>query len=222
MMVKNCYTLLLISKLINNLQGAQYFTKLDIWWGYNNMCIQEGDEWKAAFQTNWGLFEPLIMFFRLTNSPTTFQTMMNNIFWDLIAEGIVYHSPCPGMPLLAPALPQAREVTIEMDPVKVAGVVEWLEPQNKKKVEANSSDFATGAVLSQQSLEDEKWHLVAFYSKSLNMVEWNYKIHDKEMLAIIQLFKKWQHFLEGMQHKFEVWMDHKDLEYFWTAKKLNR
>ncbi|KAG5729114.1 hypothetical protein E4T56_gene3167 [Termitomyces sp. T112] len=89
MMVKNHYPLSLISKLINNLQSAQYFTKLDVWWSYNNMCIQEGDEWKAAFQTNQGLFEPVVMFFGFTNSPAIFQTMMNNIFLDLIAEGIV-------------------------------------------------------------------------------------------------------------------------------------
>ncbi|KAG5729279.1 hypothetical protein E4T56_gene8083 [Termitomyces sp. T112] len=89
MTVKKCYPLLLISELINNLWSAQYFTKLDVWWSYNNMHIQEGDKWKAAFQTNWGLFKPLVMFFGLTNSLATFQTMMNNIFWDLIAKGLV-------------------------------------------------------------------------------------------------------------------------------------
>jgi hypothetical protein len=51
--------------------------------------MKEGDEWKAAFCTNRGLFEPLVMFFGLTNSPSTFQTMMNDIFQDLIMEGVV-------------------------------------------------------------------------------------------------------------------------------------
>ena len=51
-MVKNAYPLLLISDLINRLWGVCYFTKLDVWWGYNNVCIKEGDEWKAAFRTN--------------------------------------------------------------------------------------------------------------------------------------------------------------------------
>jgi Reverse transcriptase (RNA-dependent DNA polymerase) len=51
--------------------------------------IKEGDEWKAAFCTNRGLFEPLVMFFGLMNSPSTFQTMMNEIFQDLISEGVV-------------------------------------------------------------------------------------------------------------------------------------
>jgi len=89
MMVKNKYPLPLISKLISQLYGAKYFTKLDVCWGFNNVCIKPRDEWKAAFQTNRDLFEPLVMFFGMTNSPAIFQTMMNDIFQDLIAEGIM-------------------------------------------------------------------------------------------------------------------------------------
>ena len=69
---------------MNKLKGAKYFTKLDIRWGYNNVQIKEGDGWKAAFLTNRGLFEPLVMFFGLTNLPATFQTMMNELLQDLI------------------------------------------------------------------------------------------------------------------------------------------
>jgi hypothetical protein len=89
------------------------------------------------------------------------------------------------------------------------------------QVEADSSDFATGVVLSQQSSDDLKWHPIAFYSKSLNTVEQNYKIHDKEMLAVMRALEEWRHFLKGAKHKVEIWMDHKNLEYFMTAKKLN-
>ena len=89
MTIKNWYLLPLIPELINQLRRAKYFMKLDVWWGYNNVQIKEGDEWKAAFQTNRGLFEPLVMFFGLTNSLAMFQTMMNDIFQDLIMEGIV-------------------------------------------------------------------------------------------------------------------------------------
>jgi len=89
MMVKNKYPLPLISELVSQLRKARYFTKLDVCWGFNNVCIKPGDKWKAAFQTNRGLFEPLVMFFGITNSPATFQIMMNDIFWDLIAEGIM-------------------------------------------------------------------------------------------------------------------------------------
>ena len=87
--MKNKYPLPLISELINKLQGARYFTKLDVRWGFNNVRVKEGDEWKAAFRTNRGLFEPLVMFFGLTNSPATFQTMMDGIFEELISEGVV-------------------------------------------------------------------------------------------------------------------------------------
>ena len=62
---------------------------------------------------------------------------------------------------------------------------------------------------------------MAFYSKSLSPVERNYEIHDKEMLAIICVLEEWRHFLEGAWHSVEIWMDHKNLEYFMTAKKLN-
>jgi len=89
------------------------------------------------------------------------------------------------------------------------------------RVEADSSDFATGVVLSQQSMMDGKWHPVAFYSKSLSSVERNYEIYDKEMLAIIRALEEWRHFLEGATYLVEIWTDHKNLEYFMTAKKLN-
>jgi hypothetical protein len=88
--VKNQYPLPLISDVVDKLKDTKIFTKFDIRWGYNNVRIKEGDEWKAAFKTNRGMFEPLVMFFGLTNAPTTFQAMMNEIFKDLIATGKVF------------------------------------------------------------------------------------------------------------------------------------
>jgi hypothetical protein len=70
-------------------------------------------------------------------------------------------------------------------------------------------------------MDDLKWHLITFYLKSLNTVEWNYDIYDKEMLVVMRALEEWRHFLEGAQHKVEIWMNHKNLEYFMTAKKLN-
>jgi Reverse transcriptase (RNA-dependent DNA polymerase) len=77
----------LISSVIDRLTGCTLFTKFDIQWGYNNIRIKPGDEWKAAFLTPEGLFEPTVMFFGLTNSPATFQTMMNTIFRKEVQEG---------------------------------------------------------------------------------------------------------------------------------------
>ena len=75
-----------MSDLIRDLGGASLYTKLDVRWGYNNVRIKKGDEHKAAFKTRRGLFEPTVMFFGLTNSPATFQTMMNHLFRPLIAK----------------------------------------------------------------------------------------------------------------------------------------
>jgi len=319
MTVKNKYPLPLISELVLQLRGARYFTKLDVRWGFNNVRIKPGDEWKAAFWTNRGLFKPLVMFFGMTNSLATFQIMMNDIFRDLIAKDImvVYlddiliftrteEEHAKAIRWVLQVLQEHKlflrpekcefckerieylglvisENEVSMDLVKVAGVREWPTPENKTdiqaflgfvnfyqrfirdfsakarplfdltrseqawtwsgrkqtavttalvlmfpqdsepfRVEADSSDFATGAVLSQQSTTDGKWHSVAFYSKSLSSVERNYEIHDKEMLAIIHALEEWRHFLEGATHSVEIWTDHKNLKYFMTAKKLNR
>ena len=70
--------------------------------------------------------------------------------------------------------------------------------------------------------KDGKWRPVAFLSKSLNEIERNYEIYDKEMLAIIRELESWRHLLEGVQFKFEIWTDHKNLEYFMKAQNLNQ
>jgi len=81
--VKNNYLLLLITDLIDNIGSKKVFTKMDLQWGFNNVRIKEGDEWKGAFTMHIGLFEPTIMFFGITNSSATFQAMMNEILRDL-------------------------------------------------------------------------------------------------------------------------------------------
>jgi hypothetical protein len=266
------------------------------------------------------------MYFGLTNSLATFQTMMNEIFQDLITEGVVsvylnniliftnsleehWRITCLVLDrmrehklYLWPEKCKFEKVRIEylgiiishnkveMDPVKIAGAADWPTPSNKKEVqsfvgfvnfyrrfipglshhahalfdltmkdirfiwglpqedsfmklkelvtlapvlvlpnddlpfrlEADGSGIATGAVLSQQQVDDNAWHPVAFLSKALNPVERNYEIHDTEMLAIIRGLEEWRHYLEGARHPVEIWTDHKNLEYFRVAQKLNR
>jgi len=87
--VKNNYPLPLISDIIENMGTKRVFTKMDLRWGYNNVRIKEGNEWKAVFTTPEGLFKPMVMFFGLTNSPVTFQVMMNKVLRDLINTGKV-------------------------------------------------------------------------------------------------------------------------------------
>jgi hypothetical protein len=93
--ISNQYPLPLITDLLTDLGGATIFTKLDVKDRYNNIQIKEGDEHKAAFKTKYGLWEPLVMFFGLKNSPATFQNMMNYEYRDVIdywnARGTAIH-----------------------------------------------------------------------------------------------------------------------------------
>jgi hypothetical protein len=264
------------------------------------------------------------MYFSLTNSPAMFQMMMNEIFQDLITEGIISvylndiliftNSLEEHCQITRLVLDRMREHTlylqpekykfektkikylgiiishkVEMDPVKIAGVADWPMPSTKKEVqsfvgfinfyrrfilgfshharalfdltmkdvrfiwglpqedsfmklkelitsapvfilpnddllfrlEANGSSITTGAVLSQQNVDDNVWHPVAFLSKALYPVERNYEIHDTEMLAIIRGLEEWRHYLEGVRHPVEIWTDHKNFEYLRVAQKLN-
>jgi len=323
--IKNNYPLPLISDVLENIRTKRLFTKMDLRWGYNNVRIKEGDEWKATFTMPEGSFEPTVMFFGLTNSPATFQAMMNELLRDLINTGkvvvfiddvIVGTETEEGHDELVAEVVKrleesdlyvkpekckwkVREVEflgvvirlegIKMEKEKVKGVLEWpipkcvkdvqkflglanyyrrfiegfatvarplhdlvkkdkkwewtekeentfkelkerftkelvlaaLDIDKKMRMEVDASDYATGGVLSMEC-EDGLWRLVAFLSKSLNETERNYEIHDKEMLAIIRGLENWRHLLEGARFKFEIWTDHKNLEYFMKAQKLNR
>ena len=87
--IKNKYPLPIIQELLDLLVEAIIFSLVDIDTGYNNIRMFKDDIPKAAFITNLGMYEPLVMFFGLTNSPATFQTMMNALFKDLIYAGKV-------------------------------------------------------------------------------------------------------------------------------------
>ena len=89
------------------------------------------------------------------------------------------------------------------------------------RVEADASNYTTGGVLLMKC-SDKLWRPVTFLSKSLSNTERNYEIHDKEMLAVVRCLEAWRHFLEGTTIKFEIWTDHKNLEYFIKAQKLNK
>ena len=323
--VKNNYPLPLISDVLENIGMKKLFTKMDLRWGYNNVRIKEGDEWKAAFMTPEGLFELTVMFFGLTNSPATFQAMINELLRDLTNTGkvavfiddVIVGTETEGEydELVVEVIRRleendlyvkpekckwkVREVEflgvvigpegIKMEKEKVKGVLEWPTPKSvkdvqkflglanyyrrfiegfatvarplhdlvkkdkkwewtekeerafkelkerftkepvlaapdidkKMRMEVDASDYAMGGVLSME-YGDGLWRPVAFLSKSLNETEQNYEIHDKEILAIIRGLEAWRYLLEGAQYKFEIWTDHKNLEYFMKAQKLNQ
>jgi len=78
--IKNGYLLSLIADILDGVGKRKVFMKLDLRWGYNNVRIKEEDEWKVAFMTHIRAYEPTVMYFRLTNSPATFQIIMNDLF----------------------------------------------------------------------------------------------------------------------------------------------
>ncbi|KAH6591102.1 hypothetical protein BASA50_009103 [Batrachochytrium salamandrivorans] len=88
-------------------------------------------------------------------------------------------------------------------------------------LETDASDFAISGILSQYDDKDSL-RPVAFYSRQMNDAERNYEIYDKELLAVVDSFKHWRHFLQGGLHPIMVLCDHKNLEYFMTTKKLTR
>ncbi|SLM38743.1 Reverse transcriptase domain [Lasallia pustulata] len=132
-----------------------------------------------------------------------------------------------------------RPGELGMDPNKVTAIQEWPEPKTVKEVqvflgfanfyrrfiervtngvETDASDGAFGACLGQQ--KDKKLVPVAFYSQELAPAELNYKIHDKELLAIVDALKQWRVYLEGSKTEVKVYSDHKNLESFTTTKLI--
>ena len=168
--VENRYPIPNTNDVIDDLIGSRIFTKLDLRSGYNNVRIRDGDQWKAAFKTKYGTFEPTVMFFGLCNSPATFQNMMDDIFKEEVAEGwlriymddMIIHSEdrATHMTRTKRVLQKLRDNDlflnlnkchfnqdkveylgmiishnhVEMDPVKVKGVMEWPRPTTVKQV----------------------------------------------------------------------------------------
>ncbi len=93
--------------------------------------------------------------------------------------------------------------------------------EGKYRVETDGSDFAMGAVLSQQQ-GDGMWRPVAFISKSLNPAEQNYEVYNKELLAVMHVLYEWSHYLKGAKEQIEILTDHQNLTYFRKPQNINR
>jgi len=101
-----------------------------------------------------------------------------------------------------------------------APILEPFYPDRETVVETDASDFALGCVLSQ--FKDKKLHPVAFHSRKLNSTERNYEIHEKELLAILEAFKKWRHYLVEADKPVTAYTDHQNLQNFLTTKVWNQ
>ena len=102
-----------------------------------------------------------------------------------------------------------------------APILAHPNPAKQFIVEADASDFAIGAILSQYDAS-QMLHPIAYFSRKLHAPECNYEIYDKELLAIKEAFSEWRHYLEGAQHKVLVYTDHRNLQYFTVSRQLNQ
>ena len=100
-------------------------------------------------------------------------------------------------------------------------VLAHWKPDQQMVVETNTLDYALAAILSAYNMEGAL-HPIAFHSHTFTSLELNYDVHDKELSAIFELFKRWRHYLEGSAKPIDVITDHKNLEYFSMMKLLTR
>ena len=96
-----------------------------------------------------------------------------------------------------------------------------FDPNYRISIDSDASDFAMAGVCTQLH-DDGQWHPIAFWSHKLQGAEANYSTHDKELLAIVESFKHWRHYLEGSKYPIIVSSDHANLHYFMTTTELNR
>jgi len=114
-----------------------------------------------------------------------------------------------------------REQNIAFEKLKqrftTAPILSHFYPDRETVIETDASDFALGVILSQ--FQDKGLHPVAFHSRKLNSVERNYQIDDKELLAILEAFMEWKHYLYGADKPITVYTDHQNLQHFLTTTK---
>src|SRR5882762_4885830 len=304
------------------LQGAKYFTKLDMRDGYHHLRIKAGDEYKTAFLTEYGLYEWKVMCFGLKNAPAEFARFMSENLREYLNEYVVVYfddiiifsdnleDHWRHVRTVLQRLKEKRinlklkkcEFAVQeteylghmingdstrMQEDKLKSILEWPTPKNCKDIEefrgmagyyrqyikyftdrmqalnerirskkfewsdkeeatfkdikgayrgnqililfdtekqvwmhADASDYAIGAEISQLD-EKGRRRPVLFYSRKLLPAEMNYTTADKELLAIVQTFKKFRHMLQGTKFPVIVKSDHKNLRTFMTTKELN-
>ncbi len=188
--VKNSYPLPLISDVLTRLRGAKWFSTLDLQWGFNNVRIKEGDEWKAAFATNRGLFEPTVMFFGLCNSPATFQTMMNDILREFIDQGNVI-CYMDDILVFSPTLEEHRKAVQEVLTTLRKRKL-FLKPE-KCRFEKNTVDYL-GLVISEG-------HVTMDPVKVKGVTDWPAPTKVKEVQSFLGFVNFYRRFIRDFSEK---------------------
>ena len=208
--IKNNYPLPLISDVLENIGTKKLFIKMDLRWEYNNVRIKEGDKWKAAFTMPEGSFEPTVMFFGLTNSPATFQAMMNKLLRDLINMGKV-------AVFINDVIVETE--TEERHDELVAEVIRRLEENDlyvkleKCKWKVREVEFL-GVVIGPEGIKMEK-------EKVKGVLEWPTLRCIKDMQKFLGLANYYRRFIEGFAMVARPLHDlvKKDKKWDWTERQ---
>ncbi|GKA73149.1 putative reverse transcriptase domain-containing protein [Tanacetum coccineum] len=221
-----------IDDLFDQLQGARYFSKIDLRSGYHQLRVHEDDIPKTAFRTRYGHFEFTVMPFRLTNAPAIFMDLMNRE--KLSANSLLCEFWLQEVHFLGHVVNQSG---IHVDPSKIKAVKNWKAPTTPSEVRSflglagyyrllslpdgvedfivycDASNQGLGCVLMQRD------KVIAYASRQLKIHEKNYTTHDLELGAVVFALKTWRHYLYGT--KSVIYTDHKSLQHIFDQKDLN-
>ncbi|GJZ40266.1 putative reverse transcriptase domain-containing protein [Tanacetum coccineum] len=235
--IKNPYPLLRIDNLFDQLQGARYFSKIDLRSGYHQLRVHEDDIPKTAFQTRYRHFKFMVMPFGLTNAPVVFMDLMNRskdehevhlrLVLELLKKEELYakFSKCEFWLQEVQFLGHVKNKKYEWD-VKQEEAFQTLKdnlcnapilslPDGVEDFEVycDASNQGLGCVLMQRG------KVIAYASRQLKIHERNYTTHDLELGAVVFALKTWRHYLYGT--KSVIYTDHKSLQHIFDQKELN-
>ena len=182
---KDRYPLTCIEETLNHIRGTRYITRLDLWSAYNLICIKEGDEWKTAFQTRYGLYEFLVIPFGLTNAPTTCQRFVNDtlqefldVFYVCYLDDILIYSES-----LKEHYQQVRQVLTKLYDVGL-----YVKPE-KCEFSSNKTTFL-GFVISQNGIEMDPEKVSA-------IMEWEKPATIQDVQCFLEFANFYRRFIEG-------------------------
>ncbi|GJW85973.1 RNA-directed DNA polymerase [Tanacetum coccineum] len=188
-------------ELHQQLHGVMVFSKIDLRSGYHQIRVRPGDEWKMVFKTRDGLYEWMVMPFRLSNAPSTF---MSSIIAPIIE--------CIKGRKFSWTREAKEAFGLLKRKVTKAPVLILPDFDEVFKVHCDASEVGIGAVLSQRSRP------IAFFSEKLNETRRKYSTYDKEFNALVRSLEYWRHYL--ISKEFILYSDHEALKYINGQHKL--
>ncbi|GJY95709.1 retrotransposon protein, putative, ty3-gypsy subclass, partial [Tanacetum coccineum] len=212
--IKNRYPLPRIDDLFDQLQGSQYFFKIDLWSGYHQLRVHEDDIPKTAFRTRYGHFEFTVMPFGLTNAPATREDheVHLGLVLELLKEEKLY-AKFSKREFWLREVQFLGHVINGMGKLCDAPVLALPDGPKDFVVYCDASGIRLGCVLMQRG------KVIAYTSRQLKIHERNYTTHDLELGAVVFALKIWRHYLYGT--KSVIYTNHKNIQHIFSQKELN-